>query len=223
METALGYTRISVDDAGSISLDYQEAAIREYCERNSLQLVRIECDNGISGKSIRNRPALQRVLQAVENQEFSSVITFKSDRVSRDGIESLQIEKLFLRKGINYLSVTEGNLCGDSVDDEFMRFVRAGLNERERRLISLRTRTALQRKKAKGERLGRPRYGWKVVGGFLVPVPEEQEAVTRMVALKGKGYTTREIVRALKEEGIRTRTGRPFNQTEVVRILRRAA
>jgi len=223
MRRAIGYMRISVEDDRSISLDYQEAAIREYCERTGMTLLRIECDEGISGETIRKRPAVQRVLQAVETQEVDAVIVFKSDRMSREGIESLQIEKLMLREGVDYLSVTEGNLCGDGVDDEFMRFIRAGLNQRERKLISLRTRTALQRKKVKGERLGRPRFGWKVVNGELVLVPEEQEAINRMIALKAKGYSTREIVRALEREGFRARTGRPFNQTEVCRVLRAAA
>ena len=223
MKRAMGYTRISVEDDRSISLDYQEAAIRELCERVGVNLLRIETDEGISGATIVNRPAVQRVLQAVETGETDAVVVFKSDLMSREGIESLQIEKLMLRKGVDYLSVTEGNLCGDSVDDEFMRFIRAGLNQRERKLISLRTRTALQRKKAKGERLGRPRFGWTVVNGELVPIPEEQEAIARMFALRGKGYSTREIVRALEQEGFRARTGRPFNQTEVCRILKAVA
>lgn len=43
----------------------------------------------------------------------------------------------FYTKGVDYLSVTEGCLASESVDDEFMRFIRAGLNQRERNLIAL--------------------------------------------------------------------------------------
>ncbi len=90
----------------------------------------------------------------------------------------------FSAKEIAYLSVSEGNLTADSVDDEFMRFIRAGLNQRERKLIALRTRQALERKREKGERVGgRPRYGWRVVNGALVPDPEEQRAIDRMKSL----------------------------------------
>ena len=222
MKKAIGYMRISVEDEKSLSLDYQEAAIREYAERTGLMLLRIEADNGVSGKSVKNRPGVQAVLQVIDRQECDAIIVFKSDRMSRDGIESLQIENLMLRKGVDYLSVTEGNLAADSVDDEFMRFIRAGLNQRERKLVSLRTRVALRRKKERGERLGRPPYGWKVEHGKLVAVPAEQQAICRMKALRAKGYSSREIVRALAEEGYHTRTGRPFNQTQVVRILKAA-
>lgn len=81
--------------------------------------------------------------------------------MSRDGIESLQIEKLFLPRGVEYLSCTEGNLAADSVDDEFMSFIRVGPNQRERKVIALRTRQALQRKREKGERIG----GRRSMGG----------------------------------------------------------
>ena len=223
MKTALGYLRISKEEEGSVSLDYQRAEIEKYCQREGLRLLGIEADEGISGKSIKARPGVQRVLQAVDNQEIDSVIVYKSDRMSRDGIESLQIETLFLRKGVDYLSVTEGRLTSEAVDDEFMRFVRAGLNQRERKLIALRTRQALQRKKERGERIGgRPRYGWCVRNGQLVPNEKEQETIARMKALQAKGYTTREIVRALKEEGRKTRQGTDFSQTQICRILRAA-
>lgn len=220
---ALGYARISKDEEGSVSLDYQKAEIEKLCEVRGLRLLRIEEDSGISGKFIKNRPGVLRVLRAAEAQEIDVVVTYRSDRMSRDGIESLQIEKLFLRQGVEYLSVTEGCLTSESVDGEFMRFLRAGLTERERRLVAMRTRQALQRKRERNERIGgRPCYGLRVVSGELVPEPREQEAIARMRVLHGKGYSSREIFRALEEEGYRTRKGTLFTQTQVMRILRAA-
>ena len=223
MKKALGYVRISKDEEGSVSMDYQRVEIERYCQTHELLLTGIEEDNGISGKSIKARPAVQRILQAVDTQSIGAVVVFKSDRMSRDGIESLQIEKLFLRKRVEYLSVTEGCLTGESVDDEFMSFIHAGLNQRERKLIALRTRQALHRKREKGKRIGgRPRYGWTVINGELVPESNEQEAIARMCALQSRGYTTRDVVKALREEGVMTRKGTPFTQTQVCRILKAA-
>ncbi len=205
---ALGYSRISKDEEGSVSLDYQQAEIRKYCEREGLSLIGIETDCGISGKNLKDRPAAQRLLQGVDAKTIDAVVVFKSDRMSRNGLETLQIETLMKQRGIAYHSVSEGRLAHDSIDDEFLSFIRAGLNQRERKLISLRTRTALQRKKERGERIGgRPKYGWTLVNGELVPEPNEQEAIARMKALQAKRFTTRQIVRALKEEGIKTRKG----------------
>ncbi|MBM4327429.1 MAG: recombinase family protein [Deltaproteobacteria bacterium] len=87
MKTILGYARISKDEDGSVSLDYQQAAIREYADRHGFKLTRIEIDNGISGKSVAARPAVQRVLAAMDNREVDAVVVYKSDRMSRDGLE----------------------------------------------------------------------------------------------------------------------------------------
>ena len=149
MKKALGYSRISKDEEGSVSQDYQRA----------------------------------------------------------------EIEKLFLKRGVVerqlHWRATEGRLTDDNLECEFLSYIRAGLNQRERKLISLRTRQALARKKEKGERCGgRPRYGWKVEKRELVREPVEQEAIRRMTALK--------------REGIRDRKGGLFNQTQVCRIMRAA-
>lgn len=223
MEKALGYVRISKEEEGSVSLEYQRAEIERYAAREGYSLVGIEADEGISGKTIEARPAVKRVLGAVDEKLIDAVIVFRSDRMSRDGMESLQIEKLFLKRGVAYLSVTEGNLtAGDNADDEFMRFVRAGLNQRERKVIAMRTKTALAHKKTKGEPMGRAPYGWTYQDGNLVEEPSEQEVIERMTWLKAKGYSTRRIVDTLKADGIKTRKGTAFGQTQVVRILKAA-
>jgi site-specific DNA recombinase len=221
---ALGYGRISKDEENSISLDYQVAEIKKLAKAHGYKLIDIETDNGISGKSIKNRPAVQRVLQAVDQGVIDAVIVFKSDRMSRDGLETIQVEKLMRARNVAYLSATEGDLLGNGVDDEFMSFIRAGLNQRERKLISLRTKAALDHKREKGERIGgQLRYGFKVVNGEVIEDPQEQAAIARIKALHGKGYSTREVVKALELEGITTRKGSNFGQTQICRILKAAA
>lgn len=97
MKKALGYLRISKDEDGSVSLDYQRSSIEKYCIREDLTLIGFETDDGISGQFIQARPAVKRVLQAVNNREVDAVVVYKSDRISRDGIERLEIENLFLK------------------------------------------------------------------------------------------------------------------------------
>jgi len=224
MRTAATYIRISKDEEGSVSLDYQRAEIEKLAAQKGLTITAVECDEGISGKSIKARPAVQRILQAVDRREIDAVLVWKSDRLSRDGMESLQIEKLFLQRGVELLSCTEGCLTNDNVEDEFLRFIRAGLNQRERKLISLRTKQALMRKREKGERIGgRPAYGWKIIDGKRMQDPREQAAISRMKELRAAGYSTREITEAVRREGYRTRSGGYFGQTQVCRVLARAA
>lgn len=219
---AIGYIRISKEEEGSVSLDYQKTEIRKLAKAKGYRLVRIEKDNGISGATIAKRPGVQSVLKAVEGREVDALIVYKSDRMSRDGMESLQIEKLLLQRQVKYLSVVEGELNSDSVDDEFMTFVRAGLNQRERKLVSLRTRQALQRKKEKGEHLGRPRYGFKVVRKALVKDKKEQAVIEKIKTLKDQGTSLKRISLRLTEEGILSRSGKPFAASTIMSILKAA-
>lgn len=59
------------------------------------------------------------------------------------------------------------------------------------------TSAALQAKKARGERLGRPRYGWRVEDGELVPVEAEQAVVRQVADLRAQGLSQRAIAAAL--------------------------
>lgn len=74
MKRVLAYVRISKDEDGSVSLDYQRAEIKKLSEARWLKPVSTEADEGISGKSIKARPAVQRVLQAVDEKTVHCVV-----------------------------------------------------------------------------------------------------------------------------------------------------
>ncbi len=219
MKSALGYIRISKEDDKSVSIEYQRTAIERLCQEYNLKLVGCEYDNGMTGKHLK-RPGVQKVIEAVEQRSIDAVVVFKSDRLSRNGIESLQIENLFKTSGVRYLSVVEGILANSTADDEFMAFIRAGLNQRERKIISLRTRYALQQKKENGQRLGRPMRGWRVQNGVLVEDCTEQQVLEEIKALYGKGCSTRGIVRALQDRGLTRRNNKRVNQSYISRVIR---
>jgi len=224
MKTALGYVRISKDEEGSVSLDYQETEITRLAERGGYRLVGFERDEGISGKSIKGRPGVLRVLEIVDARAVDAVIVYKSDRLSRNGLESLKIEQLFQKRAVELASCTEGHLASGNLEDEFMAYIRAGLNQRERKLIAMRTRQALQRKKEKGEKLGGDcPYGYAVENGRLKPEPHEQRVITKTKNLRDKGYSIRQIVAWLSSHGYFNRRGKHFTKTSIERILKRAA
>ena len=228
---AIGYARISKDDEKSVSLDYQITDIQRYAKANGFELTGIEVDNGISGKDILHRPGFRRVLDIVESKATDAVIVFKSDRISRNGRESLQIESLFEENKVQYLSVSEGQLCltkdlnsSRYIDDKFMAYIRAGLNERERLVVGLRTRRALAQKKEKGERISRhAQFGYTFEGNRVVEDPHEQRIINRIECLKADGFSIRAIQRQLDVEGHRNRNNKPIGRNEIWTIIKKAA
>lgn len=222
MKTAIGYTRISKSEAKSVSLTYQESEIKKTAKANGYTLVGILTDDGISGKSMSNRPSFQNVLNMVNNRTVDAIIVFKSDRISRNGLENLMFESLLTQKRISYISCSEGILC-DATEDPLLKYIRSGLNERERLIISLRTKTALQTKKEAGFALGQPKYGQSIINGQTVQNSSETSIVKRSNELHSLGFSTRQIADILNQEGFKTRRGSAFRQTQVVRILKNAA
>jgi DNA invertase Pin-like site-specific DNA recombinase len=131
-------------------------------------------------------------------------------------------ENLLNTNKIAYFSVTEG-LIGDSNEDPLMPWLRSGLNERERTLVSIRTKSALNRKKERGERLGGGiRYGYSVINGQIIQNEYEQNIVKRIKELQSQDYPTRAIAQRLNSEGFKPRRGTQFHQTQIIRILKSA-
>ena len=223
MRTAIGYCRISKQEAHSVSLDLQASKIRAYADLHDLALLGIEEDAGISGRSVSRRPAIQNVLEMVKAGTVQHVIIYKIDRLARNCREALEIADLLQQRNVSLHSLCE-KLDTGSASGRLFYTVISAMAAWERETIAERTKAALDRKREKGERIGgRPRYGWRIINGELIPQAEEQESIFRMQELQTKGYSTREIVRQLVLDGIKTRAGGYFNQTQVCRILRAAA
>jgi DNA invertase Pin-like site-specific DNA recombinase len=104
--------------------------------------------------------------------------------------------------------------------DPFMLHLYAALAEKERRLISQRTRDALAAKKAQGVKLGglnakgiENRHAAKAFAEALRPVLAE---------LQAEGVTVlRKIAVALNDRGIKTASGGEWSAMQVRRVLAR--
>ncbi len=78
--TLVGYARVSTEnqkEEGTIEI--QRAALIEYAEAKSYDLVQIFSDNGISGaKDLDNRPGLSEMFDYLEAQtDIDGVLIFK--------------------------------------------------------------------------------------------------------------------------------------------------
>lgn len=221
MKKAVGYIRISKSETKSVSLEYQTVEVTRTALAHGYNLISVQADDGISGKAMANRPGLQTVLNLVNTNAVQAVVCFKSDRISRNGLESIMFESLLASKKISYISASEG-IIGDSNEDPLLPYLRGGLNQRERMIISMRTKRALALKKDNGFLLGAAKYGQSVKNGQAVQNESEMAVVKRTHELQGLGYSTRKIAQILNEEGFKPRRGQAFRQTQIVRILKAA-
>lgn len=83
------------------------------------------------------------------------------------------------------------------------------------------TRAAMQRKKERGELAGAAPLGYRAtVDGFLERDERELETILTAKKLRNDGASMRAIARALSDAGHRSRAGRPYQLTQVARMLR---
>lgn len=83
---AVLYLRQSVSREDSISLELQEHEGRAYAARNGYEVVAVEADPGISGRTWK-RPAVVRVMEMIERGDATVVILWKWSRLSRSRLD----------------------------------------------------------------------------------------------------------------------------------------
>lgn len=106
--------------------------------------------------SRKTRPVKQELLMKLRKGEYSSVIIYKLDRFARSSRELiLEIQEL-IDKGIGFISLSDNLDFTNSVGRLHFQIL-AAFAEFERSLISERTKEGIERAKAQGKKLGRPK------------------------------------------------------------------
>jgi site-specific DNA recombinase len=219
---AIGYIRVSSEGQAEsgLSLAGQEEKIRQYCKLKDLNLIEVVEDAGISAKNLK-RIGVQRVLGMASRKEFDALVIYKLDRMFRSTVDALETSALMDKWGVALHSIEE-SLNTKSAMGEFFFTLMAALAQMERKMIGERTRFALAKKKANGEKCGGlVPYGYTSERGVLTEDTEEQITIKGMHNAYGLGMSLREICQSLNDNHIPTRTGSPWHPATVAGILRR--
>lgn len=146
------YARVSTLDQAT-GLESQERVLRTYCEQNKLDNVEFFSDHGISGTK-SSRPALDRMMAAVEGGEISMVVVYSFSRFARSTTHLLNALNRFKAKGVQFVSLTE-RIDTSSAVGMAMFSILAAISQLERDLIADRVRVGLANARAKGKLIGR--------------------------------------------------------------------
>lgn len=184
---ALGYTRISTVNQSEYSLDSQERLIREYCERNKLNLLSIFKDDGQSSYTF-DRPDWQALESFIKkNKTVNCLIVVDLDRFSRNLAEALmKIHELQKTYKIRVLS-TSDNLDTDFEDPSnfMMRAFKLMMAEGELHNIRKRTKSGIIQAALAGRFTNAAPYGYKnsrdVHDKPMLIVDEEKAEIVRMI------------------------------------------
>jgi site-specific DNA recombinase len=99
------YCRVSTDMQQG-GMESQIRVLKTYCEQNNILNAEFYTDEGISGTK-SSRPALDRMMAAVEADEVSSVIVYSFSRFARSTTHLLNALQKFKQKGVHFTSISE--------------------------------------------------------------------------------------------------------------------
>lgn len=148
MTTAIGYVRVSTSAQGrsGLGLEAQRAAIARFAKAEGMDVTQVyeEIETGSGADALDRRPQLAAALKAARKAK-APVLVAKLDRLSRDvhfisGLMSHRVEFVVCELGRQ--------------SDPFVLHLYAALAEKERAMISARTKAGLAAAKARGTKLG---------------------------------------------------------------------
>lgn len=213
MARFIGYVRVSTTDQGKNGhgLDAQRAAIEAFVDREGGELVKTfqEIESG----SNDHREVFWKAVEAAAKAKATLVVS-KLDRLSRSGIRFMvELDK----RGVNYVAADNPAMT------KLVVHILAAVGEDERKRIADRTRDALKAAKAKGIKLGNPRWQDSIAAARTVrsaKAAKQSRMVRPMIeGLRASGITTLSgLADALNERGIQTPQGRRWHPMTVKRM-----
>ena len=220
------YLRKSREDLETTeeTLARHERMLLEYCNRNSLNIIKIYKEV-VSGESIANRPAMQKLLEDVYAGLYDGVAVIEIERLSRGNqIDQVEVIEIFKKSNTKIYTLNKVyDLSKEDQDEEFLEF---GLfmSRREYKIICRRLLRGRQQSHKEGYYIGSilP-FGFskiKEARGWVL-VPNEDAKTVELIFnkyLEGVGLTA--ICRYLNDKGIKPQRAKTWSEYLVRAILK---
>jgi len=217
----VAYYRVSTRKQGGsgLGLDAQREAVARFAQAEGLEIVTefTEIETGKGFDALDRRPQLAAALAQARKNGKCPVVVAKLDRLSRD----VHFVSGLMAHRVPFIVAELGTDC-----DPFMLHIWAALAEKERRLISERTKAALAAAKARGTALGNPRLAAaRAIAHVRLKIKAETHARLVAPAIREAEATgassLRSIAAALNARGIATARGGRWEAQTVANVLRR--
>ncbi|TQK10166.1 recombinase family protein [Herbaspirillum sp. SJZ107] len=220
MKTAVALVRVSTSEQGKsgLGLAAQEAAIRNFAAAEGFDIIELFSEVASGAQGIDERKGLRSALAKAKKLKCP-VIVAKLDRLSRD----VAFISGLMSKGVPFIVAELGTEV-----DPFVLHLYAALGEKERKMISQRTKVALAAKKAQGVVLGnRTNLGEAQAKGQATNAAKAAAFAARLVPeikrLKGQRMTLDQIAAELTKRGEKTFNGGEWHKSTVSRLLTKNA
>ena len=204
---AVLYARCSTKEQADsgLGVEAQQARCRSYCDAFGHTVANAVDENGVSGSlDPTERTVLGPILNDLDKGLYDLLVISRLDRLGRCTADVLGVADRALKNGWD-LALLDLALDTSTPTGRLVLTTLAAIAEFERAMIATRTSEALQAKKARGERLGRP----------VTMTPETRK---RVVDLRGQGLSMAATAAALTQEGVSTVRGGRWHASTILRV-----
>ena len=213
------YARVSSGkDAMLHSLSAQVSYYSDYIQNNGWEYAGVYADEAITGTKDK-REGFQKLLAECRNGNVDMVITKSISRFARNTVTLLTTVRELKELGVD-VYFEEQNIHTTSADGELMLTILASYAQEESLSVSENMKWRIKKNFEDGKPWSGFVLGYRCENGQYVVVPEEAEVVRRIYReyLEGLGATA--IMKGLNDDGIRTRTGKPWRMGGVLKVLK---
>ena len=211
------YMRYSSHAQNEQSIEGQRTVCMEFAEKNGYTVTGEYIDRAISGKTDQ-RDAFQQMLADSEKRQFQYVIVYKGDRFARNRIESAINKKRLKDNGVKVVSATEN--IPDTPEGIILESLMEGLSEYYSAELAQKVRRGMLETNKKGQVSCKAPFGYIIVDKKFQPDPVRAPIVKRVFQEYGRGVTAPAIAKALKEEGVTNKEGKPLTSDYLYKLLR---
>ncbi|SHJ92701.1 recombinase family protein [Paramaledivibacter caminithermalis] len=223
------YSRVSTAEQAmdGFSIEAQISSVRAVCEARGKVIAQTYIDKGISGKSMKNRPALLKMLEDAKEGKFDEVAVWKLSRLARNNLDLLKIVDILNKHEVNFTSITE-SFDTSTPAGKLQMNILGVISEFERETIVENVKLGMKQRAKEGKWNGGRLLGYKSVKleegksneTGLVIIPEEAEIVRKIFTLYSQGKGLKSIANHLNKCGYKTIKGNSFSTAAISVIIR---
>ena len=217
------YCRVSTtsdtqDGSFEVQCEYYEKLIKA---DPTMEFVGVYGDHGKSGRSMRGRKELNRLIKDCEDGKIDLVLTKSISRFARNMMECVSTIRHLSELGVTVRFEKEG-LDTETMGGELMLGILATIAQEESNSLAQNIRWSRQKYIERGQPWDTARYGYVSVGKEhkWEIVPHEAQVVRQAFYMAGMCYTYSEIAEELTRMEKENGSGRVWNKTPVVSLLR---
>lgn len=217
------YTRVSTLDQAreGYSLDAQRKTLTRWAQEREYTIIGYYADEGISGKDITHRPAMQRLLDDVTDNKIDIIVVWALSRFTRSVADLYNMWDLLSAHQCGLVSYTEA-FDATTITGRAMLGVLGIFAQMEREYTAERVRAAAAERAVQGKRTCNEVLGYDLDGKDTLKInPVEAERVRYIFAKYIEHHSLSAVAELCRLRGYTGKRGRPQTAESIRKILTR--